>query len=130
MPLALSGGEYSLFAPAPQLSGPFETKASGNFDDLVQKKRPNPKARLCSTLGRGKAEAREQGAWAYRVDGFDAQKKFVQCRSEGPGLPPSWPGERDPLVVELDHAARRVMTHDECPRVVHQHLLRHAPEGR
>ena len=34
------------------------------------------------------------------------------------------------LVVELNRATDRVMAHDESTRIVHQHDLRHAAEGR
>ena len=51
-------------------------------------------------------------------------------RRTGPGREAPMPGERQQLVVELDRAAYRVVTRHERPRVVHQHLLRHAAEGR
>jgi hypothetical protein len=38
--------------------------------------------------------------------------------------------ERDELVVELNRPAHRVVAHDKRARIVHQHFLRHAAEGR
>jgi hypothetical protein len=39
-------------------------------------------------------------------------------------------GKRDQLVVELDRPAHRVVVHDQRARIVHQHFLRNAAEGR